>query len=111
VARQEADKREFSRVEVECEVVVTEEGQPQRYRGIARNLSGRGVMVSMDRPFALGTRLELHIAPLHPTTPPLDAVVEVVRVEEKRGKGYDIGGVIREVRDLLGVIPDDHAAT
>ncbi|QKT04729.1 PilZ domain-containing protein [Ectothiorhodospiraceae bacterium 2226] len=108
--RPEADKRAFARVEVQCEVTVSEAGRLRRYAGVAKNMSGRGVLFSLEREFPVGARLGLHIAPDNPVTPPLDAVVEVVRVEARKGHGFDIGGVIREVQDLIDVIPDDHAA-
>ncbi|MBD3671536.1 MAG: PilZ domain-containing protein [Gammaproteobacteria bacterium] len=77
-----SEKRDYIRMEVDCDVVYrTEDGSTEK-QGKGKNLSATGVLFESDENFPAGTRLVLKVMPRNTITPPLDMTVEVVRVDE-----------------------------
>jgi len=94
------EKRDFIRVEVDCEVRFKEQDGDEQYQGRVKNLSGRGMMFISDIGISQGTLLEVHVAPQNDLTPPLNAMVQVVRmVRQKSSNAYEIGAVIKQMLD------------
>ncbi len=94
------EKRDFVRMGVQCELTYKADGVDEEERGEARNLSGRGMMFIAEREIPVESRLEVMIRPDNTLTPPLHAMVKVVRVaRQRRGEGYEIGAIIQSVLD------------
>ncbi len=75
------EHREYPRMAVDCGIAWRHADSADAGTGIARNLSGNGVLfVADDRP-AVGERLEITLSPGVLSIPALSALVEVVRVE------------------------------
>ena len=98
--REYDEKRDFIRVSVDCELTYRlDEGSPEE-TGLAQNLSGRGLMFLAPRELPIGEMLEVRITPQTDVTPPLHAMVKIVRADKKRkSEEYEIGGIIKEVVD------------
>lgn len=91
------EKRDFIRMTVDCDVSYRLIDKDMAGEGRARNLSGRGVLFQTDHLLAPGSILELSIRPQSASIAPLNARVEVVRVEEiDAGRLYEIGAMFHE---------------
>ena len=94
------EKRDFVRVEVDCDVLYNEPDSEEKYRGRVKNLSGRGMMFISERGIPQETLLEVNIEPANDLTQPLHALVRVVRLAKQRhANGYEIGAVIQQMLD------------
>lgn len=100
MVREYDEKRDFIRVTVDCELTYIEPNKGQEEIGLAKNLSGRGLLFIAERELVTDSMLEVKIKPQSGSTPQFHAKVKVVRVEkQRRGEGFEIGAVIREVYD------------
>ena len=94
------EKRDFFRVTVDCSLTYRIEEDGAEEEGLAQNLSGRGMMFIAQQELPVGSMLEVHITPETDVTAPLHATVKVVRADkQKRGEGYEIGAIIKQVLD------------
>lgn len=75
------EKRNFIRMKVDTVVSFTRIDGKERYEGRCRNLSGAGMLLETDKKLSLGERLKVTVPSEGPNFAPLDAVVEVVRVD------------------------------
>jgi len=95
-----SEKRRFPRIKVHCAVSFRPEGGQGGREGICLEISGNGILFRAPEPLAPGTRLEVSVRPLNDITPPLDALVEVVRADPDDLQGqYRIATEIRRVLD------------
>ncbi len=92
------EKRDFIRMNVECEVKFKLPGQTDTQTGICTSLSGSGMSLQSDQPFAVGLALEVILAPKTAITPPMHAFVEIVRCQATDDGRYDIGAVIKTIK-------------
>ncbi len=100
MAREYDEKRDFIRVSVDCGLTFREATDADEEQGLARNLSGRGMMFIAPRELPVDEMLEVTITPETDVTPPLHAMVKVVRVDkQRRGDGFEIGAIIKQVLD------------
>ena len=89
------EKRDFIRVQVQCEVTLESVGSGKRFVAEGRNLSGNGVLFLTEEPLQPGDRLNLHIEATQVLSSVLDATIEVVRVEALAGESrYAVGSAI-----------------
>ncbi len=73
------EKRRFPRMAIECPARFRVVGTNEASGAIVKDLSGGGVLLWIDREVEAGSQLSIVIEPLSKITPPLSAVVEVVR--------------------------------
>jgi len=90
LGRGESEKRDFIRMEVDCEVEFRPEGAATMEQGRGRDLSATGVSFYAERELAEGDTLEVRVLPSRPGVNPLHAEATVVRVEPE-GQGHCIG--------------------
>jgi len=94
------EKRDFIRVQVDCDIHYKEQDGDEQYQGRVKNLSGRGMMFVSEIGISPETLLEVHVAPHNELTPALNALVRVVRMaRQKNGEAYEIGAVIQQMLD------------
>lgn len=100
MSREFDEKRDFIRMGLQCELTFKTDDMAQAEHGEARNLSGRGMMFVVPHALPIESSLEVTIRPDNALTPPLHAIVKVVRVvPQRRGEGYEIGAVIQNMLD------------
>lgn len=75
------EKRNFIRMKVDTIVSFTRAESKERYEGRCRNLSGAGMLMETDKKLVVGDRLKVTVPSEGPSFTPLDATVEVVRVD------------------------------
>lgn len=93
------DKRNFFRMDVECPARFRLEGSNETAGAIVKNLSGDGLLLWMDKEVQAGNLLSIVIVPGKNITPPLSAVVEVVRcypLETEEEGNFAVACVIKE---------------
>lgn len=89
------ERRRSLRVTVRGNVEYCEAGQAAYRHGQLNNLSTDGILFQTDEAFDVGTVLAVHLSPANTLTPPLDATVEVVRVDTAEDlRHYQIAGRI-----------------
>lgn len=93
------EKRDFIRMQLDCPAQCTDLRSGEQFTGQARDLSGKGLCLELDRSLPPGTLLEIAIEPQKAVVAPLHAVVEVVRVEpDMSGARFRTGTSIREFK-------------
>ncbi len=91
------EKRDFQRMNVECDVSFSIEGSTQKFNGKGSDLSATGVMFSTDNNLPLGTILDIHIHPYIKTVQDLIAKAVVIR-NDKEEDSYIIGVKLSNVQ-------------
>jgi len=98
--REYDEKRDYIRIDVNCEIQFSLSDSGENEIGKVTNLSGRGMMFVVDHMLEIDNRLEVRIQPENTITPALHANVRVVRVNKQRHEeGYEIGAIIQEILD------------
>ena len=75
-----AEKRDFLRMPIDCELSFCETGSSKQYQGNVINLSSKGILFTSNEKFERGTSLEIVLTPSNSITPPMEATVRVSRV-------------------------------
>lgn len=94
MSRDYDEKRDFIRMCMECPMTFTRYGGSVHV-ATARDLSGSGLGFVTDQALTLGEVLAVQVTPQQAVVAPLQAEVEVVRVQPSSQGGYDIGVTIR----------------
>jgi len=82
-----SEKRNYPRMQIECPATFKIAGSDGG-GAVAKNLSGGGLLVWIDRDIAPGAALTMQIRPVNDITPPMVAEVRVLRstpVGERQG--------------------------
>ncbi|WP_022950005.1 PilZ domain-containing protein [Methylohalobius crimeensis] len=93
----QGERRRFIRMQARCKMTYRFPQSPETFEATCHNLSGAGVMFTSSRPIEPGNALEIKITPVTSATPPLEAFVEVLRVEERDGE-YEIAAEIKGIK-------------
>ncbi len=102
------ENRRFPRMVVDCPIEYRPVDSDEARQGLARNISGNGMLFvarERERP-VVGAVLEVQVRPGHPSIPALDALVEIVRVQETTDASgsletdgdFEIGAVILSMK-------------
>ncbi|MDH5191479.1 MAG: PilZ domain-containing protein [Gammaproteobacteria bacterium] len=92
------ENRDYIRMTVDCQVSWRKIGTEEVHIGNTKNLSGKGILFLAEQEIPIGTVLEVNVSPENDVTPPLDATVEVVRIEIIEPGKYEIGCLIQELK-------------
>lgn len=80
-----SEKRDFPRMHVDCAARYRLEGSASVDSAIARDLSGGGLLLRVDRELLVGSRIDIEIQPGTDITPPFYASAEVIRCDQVDG--------------------------
>jgi hypothetical protein len=96
-----SDQRNFHRMTVECEIKYRKSGTNEYQSGTANNISAGGLQFTSVDALDIGDQVEVLIEPGVSLTPPLHAMVEVVRTEELADSpgNYRVACNIRQILD------------
>lgn len=75
-----AEKRDFLRMPIDCELSFTESGSDMLHIGNVINLSHKGILFTSTEKFEEGANLEITLTPSNSATPPMEATVVVSRI-------------------------------
>ncbi|MGD2170771.1 MAG: PilZ domain-containing protein [Gammaproteobacteria bacterium] len=92
-----AEKRDFLRMPIDCELNFSEVDSDRSYQGNVINLSSKGILFTSSQSFDTGTRLDIVLTPSNSITPPMRARVTVSRVVAREVL-YDIACEIDEAK-------------
>jgi len=93
-----AEKRDFLRMPIDCELSFAVEDSTKQYQGKVINLSSKGILFTSNRKFPPGTTLEIILTPSNSDTSPMQATVVVARVSSNEVL-FEIACEIKEIRD------------
>ncbi len=94
-----AEKRDFLRMPIDCELSFARRGDAERHQGKVINLSSKGILFTSDERFAPGDELEILLTPGNALTPPMEASVVVSRVTDNDAR-FEIACEIAKIRDV-----------
>ena len=92
------EKRLFCRMSVTADVQFFISGENKTYTGKCRNLSHSGIQFETEKALEEGTSLEITIDTKSKKFEPMDVVVEIIRVEERKNNTYKVAGKILEYK-------------
>jgi hypothetical protein len=92
-----AEKRDFLRMPIDCELSFSVEGSTKQYQGNVINLSSKGILFTSSEKFESGTTLQIVLTPSNSTTSPMEAEVVVARVSSNEVL-FEIACEIREIK-------------
>ncbi|MES9905444.1 MAG: PilZ domain-containing protein [Sedimenticola sp.] len=98
-----SDKRDFFRMTVNCSARFRIVGEERVTTARVKDLSGNGMMLWSDSAVEEGTRLNVAVLPEKEITPPLYAVVEVIRCDPLEGdpaNGYALACTTIDMPDI-----------
>ncbi len=75
-----AEKRDFLRMPIDCELSFSVSGSSKQYQGNVINLSSKGILFTSSTEFEAGKKLDITLTPSNSITPPMEATVMVMRV-------------------------------
>ncbi len=92
--------RSFQRIKTECTVKYKKAGSNDAQKeGITKNLSGNGIFFIAGEAQEISSLIEIHVVPGTSATPPLDAVIEVIRSNPGQSEGeFEIAGMIKSFK-------------
>ena len=88
-----SEKRNFFRMNLDCDMQYTVNGSGQDLCGNVRNLSGDGISFYAGEQVEPGSEVSVRITPENNMTPPLQVIVEVLRCQLEGGR-YVVSGNI-----------------
>lgn len=94
--RDYSEKRDFMRMRVNSEITLYTGSK--KIVGICKDLSGTGMLISVEEPLAIGAELTTALPSQNANFPPFETVARVLRVEQGDDGVYYIGLEIVEVK-------------
>ena len=92
-----AEKRNFLRMPIDCELYILQAGDNKRYRGYIINLSSRGILFTTKMVFVEGAVLDITLVPGNSRTQPMEASAVVTRVIDHE-LNFEIACEIEKIR-------------
>ena len=92
-----AEKRDFLRMPIDCELSFAETGSSKQYSGKVINLSSKGILFTSNTEFGPGRKLDITLTPSNSITPPMEATVVVSRVVNNEVM-FEIACEIEEIK-------------
>jgi len=92
-----AEKRDFLRMPIDCELSFSQAGSSKQYQGSVINLSSKGILFTSNEKFDEGTQLDITLTPSNSTTAPMEAVGIVTRVSDNDVL-FEIACTIEEIK-------------
>lgn len=78
-----SEKRNFFRMNIECNAEYTINGSGSTKMGFVTDISGDGMSLIADESVTPGTEVRVSIKPENSVTPPLEVIMEVLRCEQQ----------------------------
>lgn len=91
------EKRDFTRMGMECPATFCIEGEETSYQATATDLSATGLQLSCVTAVAEGVVMMVEMRPEQAIVPPLQAKAEVVRCLDNGSGSYQLGLKILEM--------------
>lgn len=92
-----AEKRDFLRMPIDCDLSFSRIGNTQRFQGQVINLSSKGILFKSSEAFSEGDALDILLTPSSADTAPIEASVVVSRVVDNEAV-FEIACEIQQIR-------------
>ncbi len=92
------EKRRFTRIKANCAMSFKRVASGSQTHALCVNISGSGLMFEAEEPAERGKALEVRTFPADPMTPPITALIEVIRCTETVQGRYRIAGIIKGIK-------------
>jgi len=94
------DNRSIPRITIECPMTYHNVDSPDIKKGIALDVSSNGILFLANEKLPDGSLKEIHIEPADTSIPPLNAIIQIVRVEMTEGinNQFKTAGMIKIIK-------------
>lgn len=92
------EKRDFIRMDTNCKMKFKKPGAGSFSDGTCLDLSGAGIRFESSQEVEVGKALEICITPEREVTPPLEALIEVIRCEPLGETKWEIAASIKGIK-------------
>ena len=92
------EKRHSARIKANCAMSFKRVASGNQTHALCVDISGSGIMFEVDEVVDLGRALEIRLFPVDRITPPMTALVEVIRCTDLEQGRYRITGVIKGIK-------------
>ncbi|ORU91527.1 MAG: hypothetical protein A6F70_00145 [Cycloclasticus sp. symbiont of Bathymodiolus heckerae] len=93
-----SNHRKFARMSAECEMEFYHPGTNEKGTAHSINLSAAGILFRTKEKLSQGSSLEISVKPVNPITPPLNALIEVIRVVSVEDGEYEVAATIEGIK-------------
>lgn len=93
-----SEHRKFIRMGAECELTFTHSNSTQIGTGYSINLSAAGILFRTSESLIPGSALDISVKPINPITPPLNALIEIIRVVPMENGEYEVAATIEGIK-------------
>ena len=90
--------RKFTRMTAECKMEFSFPGSKKTSTGHCLNLSAAGILFRTHEQLTAGSSLEITVSPENPLTPPLNALIEIIRVVPVENDEYEVAATIEGIK-------------
>ncbi|NOY63225.1 MAG: PilZ domain-containing protein [Gammaproteobacteria bacterium] len=92
------ERRKFPRMVVDCKVAYRDENGTTDDVNRTINLSANGILFNAVQSLNVGAQLEVNVVPFNNVTPPLHAMIEVVRSRyDDDCEQYEVAASIKQI--------------
>lgn len=95
-----SNHRKFTRMDTECDINYTHPNTGLKGVASSINLSAAGILFKATEKLTRGCSLEISVKPFNPTTPPLNAIIEIIRVIPIENNQYEIAATIEGIKGV-----------
>lgn len=93
-----SDGRKFIRMDAHCEMTFSRPGSTQEGTGHSINLSAAGILFSTKNWVEENIALDITVKPVNDITPPLHALIQIVRVVEMDNNSFEVAATIEGIK-------------
>ncbi|MDX1451157.1 MAG: PilZ domain-containing protein [Oleiphilaceae bacterium] len=91
------EKRDFIRMKVDTEVILTLDGENKELKGHCRDLSGTGMLIEVAEAIKEGATCSTTLPSGNDAFPSLDATIKVLRCKQLGDSTYQVGAEILSI--------------
>jgi len=94
------DYRKFTRMDTVCDIEFTHPSTGAKGTAHCINLSAAGILFTTTDKLTTGSSLEISVKPVNPITPPLNAIIEIIRVVPVDNHQYEVAATIEGIKGV-----------
>jgi hypothetical protein len=95
-----SDYRKFNRMNTVCDIEFIHPSTGAQGTAHSINLSAAGILFRTAEKLTSGSSLEISVKPVNPITPPLNAIIEIIRVTPIENNQYEIAATIEGIKGV-----------
>ncbi len=92
------ERRRFARIQANCAMSFKRIACGRQAHALCMNISGSGILFEAEEPAERGKALEIRTFPTDRMTPPITALIEVIRCTVTEQGRYRIAGIIKGIK-------------